>query len=698
MYRIKEILKDILVSYEFYFSVSLIYFELFFHFMRFDFNVTDTLTIVLFSICFGVVIGIVASLLRKKGRVIYTVIVSILIYLYFIAQLIYNYVFNSYLSISGVGEMTNQAVDFRVVVFHAIIAKLPVVLLWLIPLLFYIIIGRKILSDERHKLTVYLFQLLYVVIFGFYIYLFLFANDSGYNSGLSLISSYDSVDKSIEKLGVMESAFLDAEYGVKRLLGLDKETGDFARNTGYRPDEVKKADDLIEKGTRSDADKGTPTDVAEKITEEVTTEEVIDTSPNVLNIDFDKVNETAGSESITAISDYLKTAQPTNKNEYTGMFEGYNLIFIVAEGFDGYVIDPTRTPTLYKMAHQGFCFNNFYTPLWYGSTSGGEYADLVGLMPRNGGYLSMKRAGDIQGSLPFTLGNQAKRNGYNVFAFHDNSYSYYNRNITHPLLGYDNWTGIGNGLPYESYDNGKPIWPQSDLLMEENTFELYKDKEPFHTYYLTVSGHLEYNFGGNAMSMRHKDLVDDLPYGDETKAYVACQYELELMLDALLSDLKKEGISEHTVIALVADHIPYNSKTVVDELAGKSLDSTFEWHKNTFILYCDGMDRVSVNKVAMSLDVLPTISNLMGFDYDSRLLAGQDILSDNEGLVIFNDGSFMTDSCRFNASTGEVTGNMDQDYIDYYMDVVKNKKNVSDAILTNNYYKYIEEYIPNGQD
>ena len=692
MDRVGRVIKKILTSYEFYFSVLIIYYEIFFHMLKFSFSFKNIFTLMLFSVCYGTVLGFIASLLPKKSRVIYTIIVSFVLYFYFIAHLIYNYVFNSFLSLSGVGDVAGQALDFRNVVFKALLTKIVIVLLWLLPILFYIIFGRKLLNKERHKLLTYGYEALFYAIFTFYIFLFLSMGDNGYNSAYHVFKNYDSVDLSIEKLGIVESVVLDTKYAAKSALGFEKQSADFADENGFDPDYVPAP---VNPATVSDASAGDSMAKGdEEPTTEETTEEPVDTSPNILDVDFDKIDAEAGNGNITAINEYLRTAQTTHKNEYTGMFEGYNLIFVCAEGFNGYVVSETTTPTLYKMMHKGFYFTNYYTPLWYGSTSGGEYANLTGLLPRSGGYLSMNKLGSIGAYMPFTLGNQSKRAGYNVFAFHDNDYTYYKRQISHPYLGYDNWTGVGNGLPFETNSNGRQLWPQSDLFMEQNTFDLYKDQEPFHVYYMTVSGHLPYTYSSNSMSVKHKDYVENMPYSESTRAYIACQYELELMMKALLDDLEKEGIADHTLIVLVPDHVPYNNKSIVDELAGKTLDNTFGWYKNAFILYSPSMEhRTIVTKYCMSLDVLPTVSNLMGFKYDSRMLAGQDVMSTNEGLVILNDGSFITDSCRYNAGTGEVTGNVDDSYIDYYKNVCKNKRSVSDAILVNNYYKYIEEYI-----
>ena len=133
-------------------------------------------------------------------------------------------------------------------------------------------------------------------------------------------------------------------------------------------------------------------------------------------------------------------------------------------------------------------FDNFYQPGWGQSTTGGEYAVMTGLLPTwvNGNVSFYATANN---SMPFALGNQFRALGYTTAAYHNNIYNYYRRDKTHPNLGYD-YQGQGNGL--QLTEDGS--WPYSDLEMIQNTITQYIDTyvqngTPFHTYYMTVSGH-----------------------------------------------------------------------------------------------------------------------------------------------------------------------------------------------------------------
>ena len=403
--------------------------------------------------------------------------------------------------------------------------------------------------------------------------------------------------------------------------------------------------------------------------------------PNILPIDFETLMETETDELVLQLHQAFSTAVPTLQNEKTGLFEGDNLIMIVGETFSGLAVDPQLTPTLYMMSQEGFRFTNFYVPIWGNSTIDGEYVTCQGLLPKQGVWAMYKSA---ENDLPFTLGNQFKALGYTTNAYHDHSYDYYMRHLSHPNMGYT-YKGLGNGLEVT------PTWPESDLEMMEVTIPEYIDQVPFHTYYMTVSGHMEYNFYGNAMAIKNQEYVQDLPYSDAAKAYLACNIELDRAMEKLLEALDQAGLAETTVISLSPDHYPYGLPiSALNELWGHEVEQNFEMYKTCWILYKKGMTPETVDRPCSNLDILPTLSNLFGLDYDSRLLMGTDVFSTAAPLVIFENRSWITDKAMYNAATGQVTPTTDeevtQDYIDRINRQVSNKFVLSAQILDTNYY------------
>ncbi|MDZ7834417.1 MAG: sulfatase-like hydrolase/transferase [Alkalibacterium sp.] len=178
------------------------------------------------------------------------------------------------------------------------------------------------------------------------------------------------------------------------------------------------------------------TDVVRADEEEDTLEKEIEY--NTLPIDFEEMIASENNADFKQMHQYFKNVEPTAKNEYTGKFEGYNLIFITAESYAPYAVSEEVTPTLYKMMHEGYNFTDFYVPLWDVSSSDGEYVSMTSLVPKSGIW-SFSASADIE--LPFVMGNTLNENGYNTVAYHNHSYTYYNRDASHPNLGYE-YTGI----------------------------------------------------------------------------------------------------------------------------------------------------------------------------------------------------------------------------------------------------------------
>lgn len=424
-----------------------------------------------------------------------------------------------------------------------------------------------------------------------------------------------------------------------------------------------------------------------------------DTSPQTLDIDFEVLRELVPDEETEKLISYLEERTPTNKNEYTGMFRGYNLIYLTAEGFSTYAVSQELTPTLYRLSHSGFVAENYYVPLWQTSTSDGEYVNLLGQVPSR--QFSMRKS--ASNAQPYSLPAYFSAEGVKSFAYHNNTLDYYDRHLSHPNLGYD-FKAIKLGdLSEEEWGSqifqmeNAERWPSSDLDMVKATLPEYIGQDRFHVYYMTVSGHMNYNFSGNSMSSKNKDAVAGLPYSDEGKAYVACNIELDKALEYLIAELDKAGKLDNTVIALSADHYPYGMELGhYEELAGAELENSLEIYRNTLILWNSKMEEpVIIEKPCGAMDLLPTLYNLFGFSYDSRLYAGTDMLSDSQGLVMFADRSFISEDMSYNKKTGDTlstTGEeLDEEYVKSMKQKVRQLYEYSMGILDHNFFYYVEQ-------
>ncbi len=367
---------------------------------------------------------------------------------------------------------------------------------------------------------------------------------------------------------------------------------------------------------------------------------------NQLQIDFAARAAQSSDPAVQALHRYFQTVAPTPKNAYTGRFRGKNLILVVAESFTPYAVRQDITPTLYKLCQEGMRGTNFYTPIWPVSTSDGEYTANLSLIPRDDTW-SMTASAGID--LPFTMGRLLLNRGYRTLAYHDHVYTFYQRYRSHPNLGYQSFKAVGSGLAITSQ------WPESDLEMIEASAGDYLGQSPFAVYYMTVSGHLEYSMN-NAMVRKNWSTVADLPYSTAVRSYLACNVELDRALAALIARLEAAGQAEDTVIALCADHYPYGlSRRQINELAGRTLEPNFELFKNSFVIWHAGIQPLEITVPGCNLDILPTLANLFGLEYDSRLLMGRDLLADADHLVIFANRSWLNAQGTFNALTGVFT-------------------------------------------
>lgn len=424
------------------------------------------------------------------------------------------------------------------------------------------------------------------------------------------------------------------------------------------------------------------------------TEEVIVYEPHVIpGLDFAQLAETANGSTMRTLYSYLAAQTPALENQYTGLFQGKNLIFITAESFNYAIIDPELTPTLYRLTTQGIQFTNFYEPLWTGCTSGGELVNISGLaMNCEMNTYSRQK--------PFnTIGRQLMNQGYFSVAYHNNSYTYYDRHKTHANLGYEKFIGMGNGME----QGVKKVWPQSDLEMIDFTIPQYINNQPFSVYYMTVSGHGEYNTLGNTQSKNNWSLVEHLPYSTGLRSYIAANLELEKALTSLVTQLEEAGIADDTVIVMAPDHYPYAlgkawgfKKDGLAELYGVDSYDLFQRDKNTLIIWSGCLEDMDlrVDAPVCSVDILPTLSNLFGVTYDSRLTIGRDVLGTEEAISLWPDYSWVTEKGSYNASTRKFTpvegAQIPEGYVERITAIVTNKVKFSRMVQSCSFFTNLQ--------
>ena len=605
----------------------------------------------LFSIPLILILYLLANIFKRKGNMILTYMITITFIFYYCFQFFFHKLFSNVFSFNTLGLASN-ALDFTNIIFDVILKNIWIVLLYLLPLILLIIFHKRI-NFERTSLKWIIVSFILCLVIWISSLFCLFINKENTYSAYNLYYNINSEMKTVETFGLYTYTRLD----IKRVLfGFEEKL-----STIDEPDIPTEED---------------PKDPIEEITY------------NEIEIDFDSLIANESNETIKSMLEYFKNTEATNKNEYTGMFKGKNLIFLLAEGFNMIAVDPELTPTLYKLTHEGFVFNNFYSPVFL-STTGGEFQATTGLIPTQSVLSDWKK---LEPTISYGLGNAFSKLGYTANGYHNWTYTYYSRQKTMETLGFNSYMGCGNGME----DLINCSWLPSDVDMINATLPLYQDSTPFVTYYVTVSGHAPYayNSTGNSIALKNIDLVKDLPYSNNVKAYLATQIELDLALESLISGLEDAGILEDTVIALVGDHYPYTlTIDEINEISDYDRDEIIEVNRSNFIIWNSEAETIEVDKVGSQIDVLPTLLNLFGVEYDSRLIVGKDILSDAPGIAIFSNRSWVSDygtykNGKFTLKEGMKLENINE-YVSSINNLVSNRFTLSANIIKYNMYDYL---------
>ena len=632
--------------------------------------------VMLFSIATGLLLSLLVNLLhnRRLAQVLTLVVTALWTLLLCVEYCCRSY-FKSYFSVGFICTMTGNVVTgFGSTIPGIVAQRLPFIIPALLPLVLCILLRKRIATEYRMSKWSLLFVTAVSVIFLLI------------GEGLARWGTYgDSytynfqTDAAVSQFGLHTAVRLEAEYA---LFGTPQPK--------------------LELPARTDEPDGTPDNPPQVITP-------VEYGYNALDIDFQALADSASDSTLRSMAQYFGSLTPSRKNEYTGLFQGKNLVLITAEAFSPWFISRELTPTLYKLTHEGFVCENYYQPGWGQSTTGGEYAVMTGLLPTWVGS-NVSFYASANDDMPFALGNQLRAMGYRTGAYHDNIYNYYNRDKTHPNLGYD-YQGVGNGLAMT--EDGS--WPYSDLEMVQNTIGDYidgyvSDGTPFHVYYMTVSGHGSYGWGqAMAAKNRAKAQAAYPNASTQVQAYVAANLELENALTYLLEQLEAAGIAEDTVICMSADHYPYllaePEADYYNELRGVvDSERDTDRYRNALVLWCGGMENaVTVTEPCSAVDIVPTLSNLFGLEYDSRLLSGRDVLDKdyNAGsaagsipLVILptsSGNSWATAAGVFEASTRTFNARpgvtVEEDYVSRVNNIVALQYNYAQQLIARDYYR-----------
>lgn len=407
-----------------------------------------------------------------------------------------------------------------------------------------------------------------------------------------------------------------------------------------------------------------------------------------LYVTFIKPDEKISPEEAEFLKNIYDYPVPHERNDYTGIFEGKNVIFLQLEGIDNWMLTRKDMPNLYNLTKNAFIFNDHYS--YYnggGSTFNSELAVSTGLITP---ISFVKNAyGFTNNSYPFSLPKKFKKLGYSVNAFHMNTGEYYSRELNYKNWGYDNYYSLLDTKKYDDYS-----YQLDSELIENETFynRLFKQKGPFLHYIITYTPHTPFNFESDMGKLLAKRLYgEDIPTDyDEEKVARLFASETDRMVGLLMKGLEDNNLIDNTVIVAFSDHYLYtlNDKTILDKY--KNTENNLI-NETPFFIWSKDMTRKLLFKTNSQLDILPTVLNLFGIEYNNEHYIGRDIFDPHyKGYVFFSDYSWYDG--RHYVEYGEVTNRSkyDEEYITDTNALINKLIEQNDLILKYDYFRQLK--------
>ena len=374
----------------------------------------------------------------------------------------------------------------------------------------------------------------------------------------------------------------------------------------------------------------------------------------------------------------------TDKNKYTGMFKDKNLIILQLEGMDSWMLTKDNTPNLYSLKSESIDMSTNHFSLYTGggSTFNSEFAV-------NTGYTTpttfIENVYNLHSNTyDTTLPKLFKNHGYDVNAYHMNNGDFYSRSANYHSWGYDNYYSLKEIAKYS--DKFEYELDRNLILNKDFNEKIFNHKSRFVDYIISYTPHTPFSTHDRVGKLLAKlNFGDKVPDMDEEDVAKMMASETDKMVGLLVDELKKRDLYDDTVILAFADHYLYtiNNKAVLEKY---KISRDNRINNTPLFIWSSDIDHKIIKKVNMQMDILPTVLNLFGIEYNPAHLIGSDILDGKDGLAYFSDYSWYDGKTY--VSNGKVTDGKDvsKSYLTKTSQKVKNLINKNDLTLKYNYW------------
>ena len=411
---------------------------------------------------------------------------------------------------------------------------------------------------------------------------------------------------------------------------------------------------------------------------------------------WNEVNDSETDKDYQTLNSYFISKDITFKNDYTGIFEGKNLIVIMMESGSNVITDyPEYFPNINKLYNEGWSWTNSFSPRNACSTGNNEMTGLTSLYTINRNCTANIYKDNTYYEAMFNLFNNQ---GYYTSSYHDYTDHFYYRHTIHPNMGSQKFYGA-NDLNITLGDTYQP-WP-SDVEFISKSTPNYLNKNKYMTWLTTVSSHMTYAKSSVTGDM-YLDLFNNESWDTSAKRYMSKLKILDNAVGELLNELTAAGKLDDTVIALYADHYPYGLATSsFQSLAKYDVSENGDIDRTPFIIYNPELTPTKYNEYTSYINILPTIANLFNLNYDPRLYGGIDLLSSEyPNVVAFADGSWRSDIAYYDATSGSINYTSDATYTNDEIiainNSISNEISMDNLAIKKDYFTYLNKKLNIG--
>ena len=385
-----------------------------------------------------------------------------------------------------------------------------------------------------------------------------------------------------------------------------------------------------------------------------------------------------GEKEFKQVEEFFEEKGEPEKNEYSDIFRGKNVIAIMMESMDTWMIDEEYTPTLYNMMQQGIHFTNYNAPFFgAGFTFGSEFAFNTGFFTP---VSAISASNFSTNSFPYALARLFKEEGYTENYFHFNSSEFYNRGIMHKSFGYDKYNSVQDfGI------TGTEAELDTNMIKCDAIYEKMTEKAPFFNFVVTYSAHLPYTGTSKKLALA-KEYYPELlgqEENEELNNIRILAHDTDEFFRILLERLEADGLLDDTVIVAYTDHFAYgvSEEDLLDEWKGDTLSYTVP-----AFIYSKDIKPMKIDKPMMTIDWAPTLVNLFGLDAVGKYIGNDIMAPDNGGFAYFETWGWLDNAMYYVPSKEELV-EQDTVHIQKQNRRVRQSITVNDTIVLGDYYK-----------